>query len=218
LVAEAVAAGWELEAVYVGSGSAHQLDDRFGDAPVVELAPGVVERVASTVTPQHVLAVARTRTRELADVAEAGFVVVAAGVADPGNLGTILRVGEAAGADAVVLTRGSAEPFNPKVVRASAGALFHVPIVTEVDVARLSELLPPRWAAAATGGVPYDEAPIDPPVALVLGSESHGVPAGVPVDGTVSIPHAGRAESLNVAMAAAVLCFEVARRVRYRAP
>jgi TrmH family RNA methyltransferase len=63
--------------------------------------------------------------------------------------------------------------------------------------------------------VPYDEAPLDRPCALVLGSEAHGLPADLAVDGLVSIPHAGRAESLNVAMAAAVLCFEVARRRRH---
>ncbi len=69
------------------------------------------------------------------------------------------------------------------------------------------------WATAAQGGVPYTEAALEPPLALVLGNEAHGIPAGVPVDGTLTIPHAGRAESLNVAMAAAVLCFELARRL-----
>ena len=69
------------------------------------------------------------------------------------------------------------------------------------------------WATAAQGGVPYTEAVLEPPLALVLGNEAHGIPAGVPVDGTLTIPHAGRAESLNVAMAAAVLCFELARRL-----
>ena len=126
---------------------------------------------------------------------------MAAGLADPGNVGTILRAAEAAGADGVVLA-GSVDVFNPKVVRASAGALFHVPVV--VDVApRPGRARASLWAAVA-GWVPYDEAPSSGR-ALVLGSEAHGLPVGVPVDGIVSIPHAGRAESLNVAMAAAVL-------------
>lgn len=208
---EAVAAGLELEAVYVEVG--HEPPHAPG-VPVVELDRGVVGRVATTVSPPPVLAVARRCDVALTALDGARFVVIVAGVADPGNLGTILRVAEAAGADAVVLTEGSVDPFNPKVVRSSAGALFHVPIAVDVAVGALAALGLPLVAAAATGGTPYDEAPLGPPIALVLGGEAHGVPDGLEVDGVVSIPHLGRAESLNVAMAAAVLCFEVARRLR----
>ena len=144
------------------------------------------------------------------------FAVVLAGLADPGNVGTILRSAEAAGADAVVLTEGSVDVFNPKVVRASAGALFRVPVVVDVPVASVADLGLPVLGAVAAGGVPYDQAPLDRPCALALGSEAHGLPANLALEGLVSIPHAGRAESLNVAMAATVLCFEVARRRRHR--
>jgi TrmH family RNA methyltransferase len=140
--------------------------------------------------------------------------VVAAGVADPGNVGTILRSAEAAGAGAVVLTEGTVDAFNPKVVRASAGALFHVPVVGDVPAADLALLGVPLLGAVAAGGRAYDEAPLDQPCALVLGSEAHGLPPGLRLDGLVTIPHRGRAESLNVAMAATVLCFEAARRRR----
>jgi RNA methyltransferase, TrmH family len=198
--------------VYVAPG--FQGDAAVWGAPVQVLAPGVLERVATTVTPQPALAVASCPLAELADLAGAPFVVVAAGLADPGNLGTVLRVAEASGAAGVALTPGSVDPFNPKVVRSSAGALFHLPVVVDAPLERLGDLGVPLLATAATGGLPYDEAPLDPPVALVLGNEAHGLPEGLPVAGLVSIPHAGRAESLNVAMAAAVLCFEVARRAR----
>ena len=214
-MAEAVAGGVELEAVYVGAGSIDQvsavLDAPVG-VPVLELAPGVLERVASTVTPQPVLAIARRCDVPLAAVT--GWAVVVAGVGDPGNLGTILRVAEAAGAARVVVLEGSVDVFSPKVVRASAGAVFHVPVTVDVAPATCPHFVPTLWSTAAQGGVPYTEATLEPPLALVLGNEAHGIPAGVPVDGTLSIPHAGRAESLNVAMAAAVLCFEVARRLR----
>jgi TrmH family RNA methyltransferase len=143
-----------------------------------------------------------------------GFVVVAAGLGDPGNMGTILRSAEAAGAAAVVVTEGSVDVFNSKVVRASAGALFHVPLVVDVPLGLLSDLGVPLLGAVAAGGVPYDEAPLERPCAVVLGNEAHGLPAGLDLDGLVSIPHAGRVESLNVAMAATVLCFEAARRRR----
>lgn len=213
LVAEAVAAGVELEAVYAAP-SAAQAVAAFG-VPVQVLAEGVLERVATTVAPQPMLAVARCPDVTLSTLGAARFVVVAAGLADPGNLGTVLRVAEAAGADGLVLTPGTVDPYSPKVVRASAGALFHLPVVVDVAAGELAFGLGlPLLATVATGGVPYDEAPLGPPVAIVLGNEAHGLPDDLPVDGVVSIPHAGRAESLNVAMAAAVVCFEVARRMR----
>jgi RNA methyltransferase, TrmH family len=215
LLAEAVAAGAAIEAVFVAPG-APPVDAR--GAPVFELAPGVVERVASTSTPQPVLAVVRrpdVTFHRAARVVETGeFVVVAVGLADPGNVGTILRSADAAGAAAVVLTEGTVDLFNPKVVRASAGALFHVPLVVDVPIADLHSLGVPLLGAVATGGIPYDEAPLGDDCALVLGSEAHGLPAALRLDGLVTIPHRGRAESLNVAMAATVLCFEAARRRR----
>ena len=93
------------------------------------LAAGVIERVASTESPQPILAVVRIAGAHRSTWRPRRFVVVADRIADPGNLGTILRSAEAAGVDGVVLTAGSVDPFNPKVVRASAGALFHVPVL-----------------------------------------------------------------------------------------
>lgn len=213
LVREALAAGLAIEAVYAAPGAPGDLLDAA--VPVVHLAEGVAERVASTVSPQPVLAVAACCDVPLEAVRGATVVVVCDRLADPGNLGTILRTAEAAGVDAVVLTPGAVDPFNPKVVRASAGALFHVPVVvdTPLDAVR-RELALPLHGTAATGGVPYTEAPLDRPCALVLGNEASGLDDTTlaTLDGLVTIPHAGRAESLNVAMAAAVLCFEVARR------
>jgi TrmH family RNA methyltransferase len=144
-----------------------------------------------------------------------GFVVVAAGVADPGNAGTIVRSAEAAGADGVVFTVGSVDVFNPKVVRASAGALFRVPVAVEVAVGALRALGVPLLGTAAARGTPYDEcAVLGEACAILLGNEAHGLRVDIALDELVTIPHAGRAESLNVAMAATVLCFEAARRRR----
>jgi len=206
-----VAAGVELEAVFVAPG--FDAEAAAWGAPVSVLAPGVLERTTATVTPQAALAVARGRFASLDELVGAAFVVVAAGLADPGNLGTILRVAEAAGAAGVVLTEGSVDPWSPKVVRASAGALFHLPLVVDVPLDRLADLGLPLLAAAATGGTPYDAAPLDPPVAVVLGNEAHGLPPDLEVDGVVSIPHAGRTESLNVAMAAAIVAAEAMRQL-----
>jgi TrmH family RNA methyltransferase len=215
LLAEALAADAPVEAVFVGPG-APPVDG--GAVPVYAVAPGVIERIAATVTPQPVLALVRCTDVGLAVAREAGahggFLVVAAGLADPGNVGTILRSAEAAGAGAVVLTEGTVDAFNPKVVRASAGALFHVPVVADVAISDLPSLGVPLLGAVAEGGLAYDQAPLDGACALVLGSEAHGLPAELVLDGLVSIPHRGRGESLNVAMAAAILCFEASRRRR----
>jgi RNA methyltransferase, TrmH family len=207
LVREALDAGVDIEDVYVDE----SLAGSFAGEVVVRA--GVLAKVGSTETPQPVLAVARLRVATLADVAGAPFVLVAAGVADPGNLGTMLRSAEAAGAAGLVTTEGSVDPWNPKCVRASAGALFHVAVVADVAPGALRQLGVALVGAAAAGGAIYtDPGALASPLALVLGSEAHGVPDDVPIDRVVTIPHAGRAESLNVAMAAAVLSFEAARQ------
>ncbi|MCU1375359.1 MAG: rRNA methylase [Actinomycetia bacterium] len=218
LLAEAVAAGAPLEAVYVADGAT--VDLAGVEVPVRVLQPGVLERVADTMTPQPVLAVCRTFDVPLADVLSSTFVVVCVDLQDPGNAGTILRSAEAAGAGAVVLAGASVDPFNPKAVRASAGSLFHVPVVRGGDavevLGQLGHAGLRRLGTAARHGESLDDADLTGPVALVLGNEAHGLPDEVDacLDGHLSIPMVGRSESLNVGMATAVLCFEVARQRR----
>lgn len=219
LLAEAVAAGAPLEAVYVAADD--EVEVEVPDSvPVRVLQRGVLERVADAVTPQSVLALCRAVDAPLADVLSTTFVVVAVDLQDPGNAGTILRSAEAAGAGAVVLTGASVDPLNPKAVRASAGALFHLPVVSGGDaVASLDQLGEAglrRLGTVARGGESLDDADLTGPVAIVLGNEAHGLAplADARLDGHLSIPMAGRAESLNVGMAGAVLCFEVARQRR----
>jgi TrmH family RNA methyltransferase len=211
LMSEALAAGLRIEAVYVHDGVA--VDVPAG-VPVRTVRPGAFEGIVSTVSPQPVVALVEVPQRELTDLVAPTLVVVAAGVADPGNLGTIIRSAEAAGADAVVATVGSADVWSPKVVRASAGAVFHLPVVDGVAVDDLVRLGLPLIGAVARGGVDHDLVPLTDPVAIVVGNEAHGLPAGLALDGLVTVRHEGRAESLNVAMAATVLLFEAARQRR----
>lgn len=207
---------------------------------VVVLAPGVMEKVADTVTPQPLLAVFPMVDTALGDVlgvplgdvlgvplGEApgtarGLVVMMADVRDPGNAGTVLRTADAAGARAVVCTAGTVDPYNPKTVRSSAGSIFHVPLVVAPDpVAILGHLGVAgyrRLGAAVRGGQDYAAVDWTVPIALVLGNETSGIPAELPLDGTVSIPMPGRAESLNVSMACAVLVFEALRQRRSERP
>jgi TrmH family RNA methyltransferase len=175
------------------------------------------------VTPQPVVAVVPYVDLPLASLRGASMLVVAVDIRDPGNAGTILRSAEAAGAGGVVCCGGSVDVFNPKTVRASAGSLFHVPVVaggSPVDV--LQEVATwgvERLATVADGGRDYADVDLTRPLAFVLGNEAHGLPADLAseIDATVTIPMLGRTESLNVGMAAAVLCFEAARQRRGKA-
>ncbi|WP_141748222.1 RNA methyltransferase, partial [Brachybacterium sp. HMSC06H03] len=147
-------------------------------------------------------------------------VVVLHEVRDPGNVGTLIRTADAAGADLVLLTRTSADPYSPKAVRASVGGLFHLPVLTGAESGPLLEALAARdISAAATSGYADSELfDVDLPdrIAWILGNEAHGLDeetlAAAPL--TVRIPLAGHAESLNVHTAATVCLFETLRRRR----
>ena len=219
---EALAAGAEVEAVYVVAGTDDPTVDRARDTgvAVLELEPGVMERVADTVTPQPVVAVVGFVDVALDTVLPATLVVVCVDIRDPGNLGTVLRSAEGAGAGGVICCDGSVDLYNPKVVRASAGALFHVPVVAGGEPVEVLERLGAaglqRLGTVARGGEAPEAVDLRAPVAFALGNEAHGLPGAVDacLDRRVTIPMAGRTDSLNVGMAAAVLCFEAARQRR----
>jgi len=234
VVREALAAGVEVESVYIdrtGSSPDGTLDDLLAEAyatgsRVFDLAPGVLARVADTVTPQPVMAVVHQMDVPLEALRtdDPELVVVCVDLRDPGNAGTVLRSAEAAGATGVVACDGSVDLFNPKTVRASAGSLFRIPVVAGGEAAEvLAEMGSwglTRLATTPRGGDAYTDVDLTGPVALVLGNEAHGLPEGLEtlLDGQVTIPMAGRAESLNAGMAAAVLCFEAARQRRAPRP
>jgi TrmH family RNA methyltransferase len=184
----------------------------------VRISP-ITERAAAalseTVTPQGIVAVCDLVDRPLEGLFTAGMrlVAVLVDVADPGNAGTVIRVADAAGTDAVILAGDSVDPHNGKCVRASAGSLFHLPIARSRDVSAVLRAC--RGAGlrllAAHG---YAESALDsldltPPAAWVFGNEAHGLPGDVlhEVDTAVRIPLYGRAESLNLATAAAVCLY-----------
>jgi RNA methyltransferase, TrmH family len=233
MVDAALAAGAPLEAVYVAPPDGRGDADRFHDVlvraatagvAVRYLAPGVLERVSATVTPQGLLAVCGVVTVPLGSLSASGFVLVGVDIADPGNAGTMIRSADAAGAAGVVFTGASVDVTNPKVVRAAAGSMFHLPVVAGgkagsmdagavlVELARTGRRV---LGAAADVGEACDQADLSGAVAIVVGNEAHGLPDGLPLDGYVHVPMAGRAESLNVAMAATVLCYEAARQRRH---
>jgi RNA methyltransferase, TrmH family len=189
---------------------------------VIDVRHDVLTRALDTVTPQPIAATVARLDVPLGRVTSPRFAVVLAGVNDPGNAGTLIRSAAAAGADLVVLTRQSVDLYNPKTVRASAGAIFHVPLVVEVGADELLEnfgrLGLRRWGTAADVAecVEYTAADLSAPCAIVLGNESHGIPEAVSpgLDGLLTIPMTGAVESLNVAVAGSLILFEAARQKR----
>lgn len=228
LVAEAVAAGIPLDGIYAEPGAldaAVASDARALEIPVHEVADGVLTGITDAVAPRPVLAVAPLVALPAAEVAARAAAVdrpllVLVEVRDPGNLGTILRAAEASGVGGVVCTRGTVDPWSPKAVRSSAGAILHVPVAVGDDAAdALGSLRAGGWTIVATvvdGAESHDAVRLVGRVAVVLGGEAHGLDTALlePADRRVSIPMEGRAESLNVAMAASVLCFEALRQRR----
>ncbi|GIH22954.1 RNA methyltransferase [Acrocarpospora phusangensis] len=192
---------------------------KLAGVPVFRASGEVMAELAQTVTPQGLLAVCRFVhvPLEQAVAADARLVAVLAHVRDPGNAGTVLRTADAAGADAVVFTDASVDPYNGKCVRASAGSIFHLPVVTGLPVGKAVQELKGRGfrvlAADGTGTRTLDEVALDAPVAWLFGNEAWGLPAELLAlaDEVVRVPIYGRAESLNLATAAAVCLYASAR-------
>jgi len=219
-----------VESVYV---DAEAGPDRFLDellaaalaagARVFTLLPGVLARAADTVTPQPVVSIVAMVDRPLAALDLGTFVLVLADVRDPGNAGTIVRSADAAGASAVVFAGTTVDLYNPKTVRSSAGSLFHVPVaVAQTLDEALAVVALAGLGSVGTSvreGTDYTEFDWSQPFALVLGNEAAGLPveARGRLDHETVIPMAGRAESLNVAVAASVLSFEALRQRRHGA-
>jgi len=204
--------------------------------PVHVVSGEVMDELAQTVTPQGLLAVCGFIDVPLAEVAqrarlappaEPALVALLANVRDPGNAGTVLRTADAAGAHAVVFADASVDPYNGKCVRASAGSLFHLPVVAgarlEDAVVTLREAGLRIVAADGRAGRSLDDpgiqAQLAGPIAWMFGNEAWGLPPELVAlaDEPVAVPIYGRAESLNLAAAAAVCLYASARAQRVQA-
>jgi RNA methyltransferase, TrmH family len=185
---------------------------------LIELADGVLAKVADAITPQPVLAVAAMPDTRPDRLPADGFVLVLHDVRDPGNLGTAVRAADASGAAGVVVSGESVDVFNPKALRATAGSVFHLPVCITASLSEAVDALGATGrrvlGAVVAGGEPLWHAPLGSKSAVVVGGEATGLTAedrGL-LDGEVTIEMAGRAESLNVGVAAALFCFEALRR------
>ena len=220
-----------LERVFVAAECSARVEATLGRCEAAGVRAMVVtdralDALTDARTPQGIVGVAVWPRATLASVVGASLLVVLDGVADPGNLGTAVRTADAAGADAVVLTSGSVDPTNAKVVRASAGSVFHLPVVDDVDPDDLAshcrEAGMRMVAAAADAARRYDDVSWTGPTAIVFGNEAHGLSTkmvhhvaasvSVPIRRPARLGYRGHAESLNLATTVAVVVYEIARQ------
>ncbi len=180
--------------------------------------PQVFQTLADTVTPQGIAAV--LPLPDLPLPAQPGLVLILDGIGDPGNAGTLLRTAEAAGVGLAIFAPQTVDPFNPKVLRAGMGAHFRLPLRICIGWDEVKRHLDPAWPifmADAQGELTYDEVDWARPAALILGSEADGPSAAARRIGRpLAIPMIGGTESLNAAIAGAVILFEAARQRRQR--
>ncbi|RRD46226.1 RNA methyltransferase [Tessaracoccus sp. OH4464_COT-324] len=222
-VREALAAGDIVEEVVVDDPAKHAdlLDGYSGT--LWRADESAMRQLSDTVTPQGVIAVCRQLSFGWEHISDARLVVICSQVRDPGNAGTVIRCADAFGADAVILTTGSVDIYNPKVVRSTVGSLFHMPILTGVDlrdaVDRVHSL--GLHVLAADGeGEPLDlkalRGELRRPTAWIMGNEAWGLPVAdrALADEVVAVPMWGGAESLNLSSAAAVCLYATASAQR----
>ena len=224
ILEEAIRSGVRFRAVFFSEAAAARaeklLSQLGAQVETLQLPDKLFESAVPTDAPQGVAALARWKEFSVEEVlakSQAGPLLAVAGVQDPGNLGTILRSAEAFGAGGVFLGEGTVSPFNPKVVRASAGSVFRLPLVR----ARLSETLGSMKehglrlvATASHKGTPLDHAKLSGPLAIFIGSEGAGLSRDLikEMDEVVAIPQAPQVESLNAGVAASIVLYEVMRQ------
>lgn len=230
IVEEAIRSGLRFRAVFFKE-SAENLAERLlpqigAHAETLLLPDRLFDGAVPSDTPQGVAALVRLKSFALEEIAQrlhVGPVLVVVGLQDPGNLGTILRSAEAFGSAGAILGGGTVSPFNAKVIRASAGSVFRLPVIVakaagglEGISAKLRAQGVRMIATSSHKGTPLDQARLTGPCAIFVGSEGGGLPRALmaQLDETVVIPHSAHVESLNAGVAGSIMLYESARQRR----
>ncbi|MDK2787229.1 MAG: methyltransferase, TrmH family [Epulopiscium sp.] len=228
-IVEEIPKDWEIDSIFVASSfkkenpsfldriSVHR---HLSENEVIEVSDKIFNAISDTMTPQGVLAICRQKSFSLEKVLtnENGFYIILEDLQDPGNLGTIIRTGDALGADGIILTKGSVDLYNPKVIRSTMGSIFHLPILTDADINDLLNELRIRNISTLSAHLKGEKYPyqcdLRKNIALIIGNEANGIKDSTAqkTDLLVKIPMPGKAESLNAAMAAGILMYEVLRQ------
>lgn len=227
LVEMALNAGVQLKEVFateafINTKEHHAMLNKI-TGTVFEVSGQILKKISDTETPQGIVAVAgyKPGTLDTLPLKAKSFLVLLDAIQDPGNLGTIIRTADAAGADAIILLPGCCDAFMPKVIRATAGSIFNIPVLyaepdTLVDWLRRKKIQ--LAVTAADAGKTIFEADLGGGIAIAFGNEAHGVSDHLRkvADLFLNIPILGKAESLNVATSAAICLFEAVRQRRAR--
>lgn len=223
LIEEAIRSGWKLHALFIsesGRDRAGKLLPQIGSHTETLLLPEEVFRSAvATESPQGIAALVKIREHTVDEMLRQKnpLIIVAAGLQDPGNLGTIIRSAEAFGASGLIAGEGTVNPYNPKVIRASAGSLFRLPVAkinSNEAVAAFREHGLRILATSSHKSTPLQEADLTGPLAIIIGNEGSGVARELlsQADQSIGIAHSPKVESLNAGIAASVILYECARQ------
>ncbi|MFC4556630.1 TrmH family RNA methyltransferase [Virgibacillus kekensis] len=209
LVEEAHKSNWEIKELIVQEGINVQHIE--GEFPITEVGDNVFKHISKTETPQGIAAIVKMNQPK---VVNGSTVLLIDSIQDPGNLGTIIRTADAAGFNAVMLGENTVDAYNEKVIRATQGSLFHLPVTTENLDEKITELKEEGfniWASSLSGARSFDELEVGSKTALILGNEGAGVRDEIVelADTVVKIPIYGKAESLNVSVAAGILMYYI---------
>lgn len=221
----------KLQRIYIGETLYQQqwqgcpeqeISTEFGDVAVEIVAENIFNQISETVTPQGILGVVQMPEYSLEEILrdERQIFLILDNLRDPGNLGTILRTSEGAGMSGVILSKESVDLFNPKVVRSTMGSIFRVPFVYVEDLSEIIEKMKEKgisvYGTMMEGSQCYDQVDYQQPSGIVIGNEANGISkeVGQCLTGRIRIPMEGKLESLNAAVAAAVVIYEAARQRR----
>lgn len=209
LVIEVHNSGWKIEEVIVQDGTS--VPDFADEYPTTVVAANVFQHITDTKTPQGIAAIVKVQEPEWIGVKSA---LLIDSIQDPGNLGTMIRTADAVGFDAVIIGDHSVDVYNNKVIRSTQGSLFHIPVFQKnltIKIPLLQKEGFTVWATSLENAQPYKEAVVSDKIGLLVGNEGNGVhPSLIDLaDYNVNIPIHGKAESLNVSVAAGILMYHI---------
>lgn len=226
---EEIPKDWEIISIFVSSSFLKEKKDylnqiiltrSFSENTVVEISDKIFDTISDTKTPQGILAVCKQKDFVFEEILSIknGFYLILEDIQDPGNLGSIIRTGDALGVDGIFLTKGSVDLYNPKVIRSTMGSIFHLPILTDINIDMLLKELKNSNISIISAHLKGEKYPyqcdLRSNIALLIGNEANGIKNSTAqkTDILVKIPMSGKAESLNAAMAAGILMYEVTRQ------
>jgi TrmH family RNA methyltransferase len=223
ILEEAIRSSLRISAVFVSESArdrVNRLLPQLSSHTETLLLPDDIFRSAvTTESPQGIAGLVRIQQTKIDAMLDAiePLIIVAAGLQDPGNLGTVIRSAEAFGATGLIASEGTVDPFNPKVVRASAGSLFRLPVLKSKSSTALSAMRERGLRIVATSShksIPIQEADLTGPLAIIIGNEGAGVPRDLlkEADQVIRVPHSAKVESLNAGIASSIVLYECARQ------